>query len=292
MRGKQTPVLQSGWSLEREQAYRPRAAVAMARPCVPSTGAGAPARRFAGRLARPRSPTTWASECSASSRGNCVSLPAQSRNELLKPCVVNGDAMRRNNISNAMPDSGRPAPLAGKNVNRPSTPRFHVAQDGDSARSDNGTGCRRAAFIPLCGNRPNLRLEINLVPARGQRLAGTRRRQNAKLEGLRRYGGTRAQASNESGNVGIGHSRMVAARQLGRASATACPNGRASAQGLLSLRPICPRALAASSTASMRPPKARRRFRRPRPQGLEGWKTPLQCLSRRRASRVSASNSA
>jgi integrase len=55
-----------------------------------------------------------ASAASATSRGKCVSLPAQSRNADRKPCTVTlSSPIRRRTISIAMTESGRPAPEPG-----------------------------------------------------------------------------------------------------------------------------------------------------------------------------------
>ena len=156
---------------------------------------------------------TWASACSASSRGKCVSLPAQSRNELRKPCAVYSDLARRNSISNAIFESGRPGRRPGKTKSPVRT--FSISLRIETARSDRGTRCSRAALVRSAGTvqtfesksnsfQPEANVSLDRVAVRTQ---------NSSARAAGRFLLTKF--ANECGNVRVGHCRMMAARELG-----------------------------------------------------------------------------
>ncbi len=122
------------------------------------------------------SPITWARACSASSRGKLVSLPAQSRNELLKPWTVAFSIfIRRSIISMAMLDNGFPAFWPGKTKSpmraAPMTSRISMALPV------NGTRCWRPAFMRSAGIVqiwPSIPISAQRAPSTSPVLAAVR----------------------------------------------------------------------------------------------------------------------
>ena len=120
-------------------------------------------------------------------------------------------------------------------------------------------------------DRPDFAGEVDFVPTRGQRLARSRRRQNAKLESARRRRWMFAEARGESRNVTVRHGRKMAPRQLG-----------ALRQQLVEMAAPARRVGFVAADEASRlgriqnlldaPSEARGGFRRARPLGLENRK--------------------
>ena len=67
---------------------------------------------------------------------------------------------------------------------------------------------------PLWRNRPDPRAKVDLTPSRAKYFARSRRGENGELEGQCGNRVTLPEPRNEGRNIGIGHSRMVAAGEL------------------------------------------------------------------------------
>jgi hypothetical protein len=90
---------------------------------------------------------------------------------------------------------------------------LHFPEDGDSAVRQ-GNAMLAGRLRPRGRKSPNLRVEVDLVPARGQSFARPRRRQDAVLERPRRDRLPFPKLGDEGGYLEVGHRRMMAATEL------------------------------------------------------------------------------
>ncbi len=104
-------------------------------------------------------------------------------------------------------------PLARKHIVAHAA-SFHLPQDGEGAIGK-GNAMLARSLCPGRGDCPDFPLKVHFIPTRRQCLTGSRRSQNAKFKGARRSGRPLAKLCDESRNVGVGHGRMMAARELG-----------------------------------------------------------------------------
>lgn len=85
----------------------------------------------------------------------------------------------------------------------------HAGEDFEGARGER-YAMNTPAFHPLCGDRPDLRLDVNFAPPGAYGLNCTGRVQDRSFKRERRHAAPLAKLAHKAGNVRIGERRLMA----------------------------------------------------------------------------------
>src|SRR5580693_2448629 len=131
-------------------------------------------------------------------------------------------------------------------------PGFHFLEDRERAIGQRNAMLARRLRAGR-RDRPDFASEVDFVPTGGQRLARSRRRQNAKFESARRRRWMFTEARGESRNLTVGHGRKMAPHQLGALRQQLVEMAAPARRVGFVASDEAARALAASKICSMRP---------------------------------------